>query len=109
MAVLNREIEFSRRKLGEHLGCDPEELVLCRGGSEAGQIVILGLGLKGGDEVVTTNQDYPRFFGTWNQRQKRDHDLHGHRRDVVRGVALAAQSEDLRPQVKRIRQILAPL
>jgi len=72
MAVLNKEIEFSRRKLGEQLGCDPEELVLCRGGSEAGQIAILGLDLKRGDEVVTTNHDYPRFFGTWNQRAKRD-------------------------------------
>jgi len=72
MTVLNKEIEFSRRKLGEHLGCDPEELVICRGGSEAGQIAILGLDLHAGDEVVTTNQDYPRLVSTWRQRAKRD-------------------------------------
>ncbi len=72
MAVLNKEIESCRRRLGAHLGCDPEELVLCRGGSEAGQIAILGLDLKPGDEVVTTNQDYPRLIGTWKQREKRE-------------------------------------
>jgi isopenicillin-N epimerase len=72
MAVLNKEIESCRRRLGAHLGCDPEELVICRGGSEAGQIAILGLDLKRGDEVVITNQDYPRLLSTWKQREKRD-------------------------------------
>ncbi|HVP91473.1 MAG TPA: aminotransferase class V-fold PLP-dependent enzyme [Terriglobales bacterium] len=72
MTVLNKEIESCRRRLGAHLGCDPEELVICRGGSEAGQIAILGLDLKPGDEVVITNQDYPRLLSTWKQRQKRD-------------------------------------
>ncbi len=72
MAVLNNEIESCRRRLGFHLGCDPEELVICRGGSEAGQIAILGLDLKRGDEVVITNQDYPRLLSTWKQREKRE-------------------------------------
>jgi selenocysteine lyase/cysteine desulfurase len=72
MAVLNKEIESCRRRLGGHLGCDPEELVLCRGGSEAGQIAILGLDLKRGDEIVTTNQDYPRLVSAWKQREKRE-------------------------------------
>jgi len=72
MAVLNKEIESCRRRLGAHLGCDPEELVICRGGSEAGQIAILGLDLKPGDEIVTTNQDYPRLIATWKQRVKRE-------------------------------------
>jgi len=72
MAVLNNEIESCRRRLASHLGCDPEELVICRGGSEAGQIPIMGLELKRGDEVVTTNQDYPRLLGSWRQREKRE-------------------------------------
>jgi len=72
MAVLNNEIESCRRRLGFHLGCDPEELVICRGGSEAGQIAILGLDLKRGDEVVITNQDYPRLLSAWKQREKRE-------------------------------------
>jgi isopenicillin-N epimerase len=72
MAILNKEIESCRRRLGFHLGCDPEELVICRGGSEAGEIPIMGFDLKPGDEVVTTNQDYPRLVGSWKQRVKRD-------------------------------------
>ena len=72
MAILNKEIESCRRRLGQHLGCDSEELVLCRGGSEAGEIPIMGFDLKPGDEVVTTNQDYPRLVGSWKQRVKRD-------------------------------------
>jgi isopenicillin-N epimerase len=55
MAVLNKEIESCRRRLASHLGCDPEELVICRGGSEAGEIPIMGMDLKRGDEVITTN------------------------------------------------------
>jgi len=72
MAVLNNEIESCRRRLAGHLGCDPEELVICRGGSEAGEIPIMGLELKAGDEIVTTNQDYPRLIGSWKQRVLRE-------------------------------------
>jgi selenocysteine lyase/cysteine desulfurase len=72
MMILAKEIESCRRRLASHLGCDPEELVICRGGTEAGQIPILGLDLKRGDEVITTNQDYPRLVSAWKQREKRD-------------------------------------
>ncbi len=71
MAILGKEIESCRRRLASHLGSDPEELAICRGGTEAGQIPILGLELKRGDEVVITNQDYPRLLSTWRQREKR--------------------------------------
>ncbi|MBM3310661.1 MAG: aminotransferase class V-fold PLP-dependent enzyme [Candidatus Aminicenantes bacterium] len=72
MAILGKEIESCRRRLASHLGCDPEELVICRGGTEAGQIPILGLELKRGDEIVITNQDYPRLLSAWKQREKRE-------------------------------------
>jgi isopenicillin-N epimerase len=72
MAVLGKEVESCRRRLAFHLGCDPEELVICRGGSEAGEIPIMGFDLKPGDEVITTNQDYPRLVGSWKQRVKRE-------------------------------------
>jgi isopenicillin-N epimerase len=72
MMVLAKEIESCRRRLASHLGCDPEELVICRGGTEAGQIPIMGFDLKRGDEVITTNQDYPRLISSWKQREKRD-------------------------------------
>src|SRR6185503_11328074 len=40
--------------------------------SEALQICQLGLDLKAGDEVVTTDQDYGRMLDTWDQRVRRD-------------------------------------
>ncbi len=72
MAILAKEIESCRRRLAFHLGCDPEELVICRGGTEAGQIPIMGIDLKRGDEVVITNQDYPRLLSSWKQRERRE-------------------------------------
>ncbi|MEI6816167.1 MAG: aminotransferase class V-fold PLP-dependent enzyme, partial [Bacteroidota bacterium] len=39
---------------------------------EALETVIFGLDLKAGDEILTTNQDYPNMMNAWNQRVKRD-------------------------------------
>jgi isopenicillin-N epimerase len=72
MLVLAKEIESCRRRLASHLGCDSEELVICRSGTEAGQIPIMGLELQRGDEVITTNQDYPKLVSSWKQREKRE-------------------------------------
>ena len=72
MFALAGEIESCRRRLGTLLGCDSEEIAICRGGTEAGQIPIMGLVLKPGDEVITTNQDYPRLVSSWEQRVKRE-------------------------------------
>jgi isopenicillin-N epimerase len=72
MMILAKEIESCRRRLASQFGCDPEELVICRGGTEAGQIPIMGIDLKPGDEVVITNQDYPRLISSWRQREKRE-------------------------------------
>jgi len=72
MFALAGEIESCRRRLGALLGCDSEEIAICRGGTEAGQIPIMGLDLKPGDEVITTNQDYPRLVSSWKQRERRE-------------------------------------
>jgi selenocysteine lyase/cysteine desulfurase len=70
--VLDPGIETVRRRLAREFGCDPEEIAITRNASEALEIVQLGLELKRGDEVVTTNQDYPRMITTWQQRERRD-------------------------------------
>ena len=70
--ILEPNIETVRRNLAAEFGCDPEEMAITRNASEALQIVELGIDLKPGDEVVTTNQDYPRMLDTWEQRVKRD-------------------------------------
>jgi selenocysteine lyase/cysteine desulfurase len=70
--VLEPNIESVRRKLAAEFGCDPEEMAITRNASEALQIAQLGIDLKPGDEVVTTNQDYGRMLDTWDQRARRD-------------------------------------
>ncbi|HUK14796.1 MAG TPA: aminotransferase class V-fold PLP-dependent enzyme [Bryobacteraceae bacterium] len=70
--VLEPEIESVRTRLAANFGCDPEELAITRNASEALQIVQLGLDLKPGDEVLSTDQDYPRMITTWQQRERRD-------------------------------------
>src|SRR5436309_9624493 len=70
--LLEPQIESVRRRLASSFGCDPEEMAITRNASEALEICILGLDLKPGDEVLTTNQDYPRMLTTWRQRERRD-------------------------------------
>jgi len=64
--------ETLRRRMANEFGCDKEEMALTRGASEALQIVQNGLDLKAGDEVITTEQDYPRMLTTWDQRMRRE-------------------------------------
>ncbi len=70
--VLEPEIESVRTRLAASFGCDPEEMAITRNASEALEIVQLGIDLKSGDEVLTTDQDYPRMITTWQQRERRD-------------------------------------
>ena len=70
--VLEPNIESVRRQLAAEFGCDAEELAITRNASEALQIAQLGVDLRAGDEVVTTNQDYGRMLDTWEQRVHRD-------------------------------------
>src|SRR5215213_2990599 len=70
--ILEPNIETVRRRLAAEFGCDPEEMAITSNASEALQIAQLGIDLKAGDEVVTTNQDYGRMLDTWDQRARRD-------------------------------------
>ena len=70
--VLEPQVESVRRRLAGVFGCDPEELAITRNASEALETAQLGLDLKPGDEVLTTDQDYPRMLTTWRQREQRD-------------------------------------
>jgi isopenicillin-N epimerase len=70
--ILEPQIETVRRRLAAEFGCDVEEMAVTRNASEALEICIFGLDLKPGDEVLTTNQDYPRMLTSWRQRERRD-------------------------------------
>ena len=70
--MIARNSETIRLRMAAEFGCDPEEMALTRGASEALQIAQNGIDLKAGDEVVTTEQDYPRMLTTWDQRMRRE-------------------------------------
>ena len=69
---LEKHVETARRMVAETAGCDPEEIAITRNASESLEIAQLGIDLKPGDEVLTTNQDYPRMLTTFRQRERRD-------------------------------------
>src|SRR5271156_6427608 len=68
--VLDPGVETVRRRLARMFGVDTEEVAITRNASEAMEIVQLGMDMKPGDEVLTTNQDYPRMITTWQQRER---------------------------------------
>jgi selenocysteine lyase/cysteine desulfurase len=70
--VLEPEVESVRRRLAADFGCDPEEMAITRNTSESLETVQFGLPLQPGDEVLTTDQDYPRMITTWKQRERRE-------------------------------------
>jgi selenocysteine lyase/cysteine desulfurase len=69
---LEPKVETARRMIAEAAGCDPEEIAITRNSSESLEIAQFGLDLKPGDEVITTNQDYPRMITTYQQRERRE-------------------------------------
>ncbi len=71
-AQLGRNVEIVRRGLADEFGGDIEEMAITRNASESLQILQNGIDLAAGDEVVTTEQDYPRMLTTWDQRVRRD-------------------------------------
>ena len=71
-SVVGKGRETVRSDLAKLAGCSREEIAIVRNTTEALEIVIFGLDLKKGDEVVLTKQDYPNMINAWKQREKRD-------------------------------------
>ena len=69
---LEKGIETARRMVAAAAGCEPDELAITRNASESLEIAQLGVNLKAGDEVLTTNQDYGRMLTTFDQRARRE-------------------------------------
>lgn len=87
--VLEPQAETIRAGLAELFGCDTEEIAITRNASESLQILLFGIDLRSGDEVLTTTQDYPRMLTALRQRQTRE----GPTLKLVR-IPLAPKSTD---------------
>lgn len=70
--VLEPRIENVRRALARAFGCDADELAVTRNASESLETCLLGLTLKPGDEILCTDQEYPRMMTTLRQRARRE-------------------------------------
>ena len=70
--VLEPRVESVRIGLAREFGCDPEEIAITRNASEAMETLIFGIDLEKGDEVIITDQNYPRMITSWEQRARRE-------------------------------------
>jgi selenocysteine lyase/cysteine desulfurase len=100
-SVLEPRIESVRRDVARDFGCDPEELAITRNASEAQEIMILGLDLQRGDEVIVTNQNYPRMLTAWRQRVRRDG-------IVLREISFPVPPASMQQVVDRFREAITP-
>jgi isopenicillin-N epimerase len=99
--ILEPQRETVRRRLARAFACDPEEIALTRNASEGLQICQLGFDLRPGDEVLTTNQDYPRMITTFQQRERRDG-------IVLRQFSLPVPAEDPDEIVRLFEEQITP-
>ena len=100
-SVLEPRIESVRRDVARDFGCDPEELAITRNASEAQEIMILGLDLQRGDEVIVTNQNYPRMLTAWRQRVRRDG-------IVLKEISFPVPPSSMQQVVDRFREAITP-
>jgi len=99
--TIGMERENVRKQLAELGGVNPEEVAINRNSSEALETVILGMNLKEGDEVLTTNQDYPNMISALHQRELRD------KIKVVK-ISVPVPCEDPSIVVDRFRKAITP-
>jgi isopenicillin-N epimerase len=81
--------ERLRGKVGKLLGVTGEEIAITRNTSEASNIIVQGLDLKSGDEIIALDQNHPSNLSSWQIRAKR----HGLKVRVVT-VPQPAKSRD---------------
>jgi selenocysteine lyase/cysteine desulfurase len=66
------DYELARADVAVVAGVSPAEIILTRNTTESLNIVIQGMPLQAGDEVIHSDQDYPSMDEAWEQRAQRD-------------------------------------
>ncbi len=99
--ILEPQRESVRESLARTFDCDAEEIALTRNASEGLQIAQFGFDLRAGDEVLTTNQDYPRMLTTFRQRERREG-------IILKEISIPIPSEDPAEIVDRFEQHITP-
>ena len=99
--ILEPQKEGVRQRLAREFGCDAEEVAITRNASESLEICQLGFDLVAGDEILTTNQDYPRMLATFDQRERREG-------IVIRKISIPVPAEDPAEVVRRFEAAITP-
>lgn len=99
--ILEPQREGVRQRLARAFGCDAGEIAQTRNASEGLQICQFGFDLQEGDEVLTTDQDYPRMINTFKQRERRE----GIR---LRQFSIPVPAEDDEEIVRRFERNITP-
>ena len=99
--ILEPQREAVRERLAREWDVDAEEIALTRNASEGLQILQFGFDLEPGDEVLTTNQDYPRMLTTFRQRERREG-------IVLREFSIPVPAEDPAEIVRRFEAEITP-
>ena len=99
--ILEPQREAVRERLAREWDVDSEEIALTRNASEGLQICQFGFDLEPGDEVLTTNQDYPRMLTTFRQRERREG-------IVLREISIPVPAEDPSEIVRRFEAAITP-
>ncbi len=94
-------LEAVRRELASMFGSEPDEIAIVRNSTEALETVTFGLDLRKGDEILSSNQDYPRMVNAWKQRAMRDG-------VVFRQISLPAPPRDLSEIVAAFERAITP-
>ncbi|HEV8591225.1 MAG TPA: aminotransferase class V-fold PLP-dependent enzyme [Pyrinomonadaceae bacterium] len=95
--ILEPQSETIRTGLAEIFGCDSEEIAITRNASESLEVLLMGMDLKSGDEILTTTQDYPRMLTTLRQRELRE----GLKLNLIKIPIAPANVEDIAAAFER--------
>ena len=87
--------------LAQYAGVSNEELGITRNTSESNNIIVNGLDLKAGDEIILWDQNHPSNGAAWEQRAKR----YGF---TVKKVSVLADPKSVEDLVKPFRDAITP-
>jgi isopenicillin-N epimerase len=93
--------ESLRRKIAGMVRADADEIAITRNTSEGSNIVVKGIDLKAGDEVVITEHNHPSSNDSWKVRAKRDG-------LVVRSVPVPIPADSPEQLLAGIEKAIAP-
>jgi isopenicillin-N epimerase len=93
--------EGLRAKLAAMLSVSADEIAITRNTSEGSNIIVSGIDLKPGDEVVITEHNHPSNNDSWKVRAKREG-------FVVKSVPVPAPAKSVEQLVSSIERAITP-